>query len=96
MKYAAAYLLVRNACATYCPADPNARGLESESAMCFDVPTVGGVLARGCRESGRGILAMRTLLRLSRRTLDVVRTHATRASSARTPEFVFPRIRVFR
>ena len=31
MKYAAAYLLVRNACATYCPADPNARGWKAKA-----------------------------------------------------------------
>jgi len=70
----------------------NARGSESESATCIDVPTDGGVLARGERHLPGVRMQdrmMRALSRLSRRTRDIVRTHATRASSARTPSSCF-------
>ena len=48
MKYAAAYLLVRNACATTVRRIPSL-GVRRAESMCTDVPTVGGILARGER-----------------------------------------------
>jgi hypothetical protein len=97
MKYAAAYLLVRNACATTVRRIPS-HGVRRALGMCTDVPTVGGILARGERRlpGAQTHPDDADALPAFASHLDVVRTRATRASFARTPAFVFPRIRVFR